>query len=995
MRFVNISTAEQIDMAIRVNTTEKETRKLGIDIIGDVPWGSRICLFYQNVEELIDVLVSYFKTGLKNNETCLWIASDPLNKEAVMKILRKSVYNLDKYLENGQMEISSHAEWFYKNGSLDLTRMLESWLRKHKIVIARGFDGLRCTYDTNWLEKKDWPRLIELGRASKETDYKNITICSISLEKCGAPEIIDAVSNHHFSLIKRGGKWDSIEKYERSKMELTLDKRVKELRCLYDIANITGTPDNTIREKFSEIVNILPRAFQHPDITFAQITLNDEYFKTGNHRRTDQKIAADIIVLGSKVGTVEVGYTRVPPVTDNGLFSKEERLLLDAVAERLGAIAEHGQAEENIIIERNLGMLLSATNSMQKAFKFCLEAAITVSEMDCGAIYAVDKKTGEINLAHHQGLSPTFVRDTSHYEVDSPYAHLAMAGKPIYVKYAEIDIPLKESSTPEGLKAIAIVPIKHEGEVIACINVYSHTHETIPPLGRDCIETIASQIGSTIARISMEDALRQSEEKFSKAFRTIPDMITITTLKEGRIIEINDSVYRFMGYKREEVIGKSTLDLNIWVDTKERQKIIQLLQEKRRANNEEATFRTKSGELRNVMISAELIDFADEPCFIVVTTDMTEKKQSEELLRSVSHSSPLGIYIVQDEKLQYVNPQFQKITGFNREELLGQELLSIVASEDIDVVKSSMVFTLREASSYPCEYRILNKTGQIKWVMQTVAPIHYEGREAILGNLMDITERKYLERKVIEYEELSKMKSDLLATVSHELRTPLATIKGYSTMILDYFAKLTSDETKEYLKSIDNSTDRLSKLVDNLLETSRLEAGLLHLEKTSVSLPQLIERIAEEASIRDNHRHIFRTKSKKLPRANIDAKRIRQVLDNLIDNATKYAPADTEIEISAEQSGYELIISVTDKGPGIPAEELTNIFDRMYRIEQRVYSGADGMGLGLYICQRLVTAHGGRIWAESTVGKGSTIKFTLPITSQPRNKKAIRSPGSK
>jgi K+-sensing histidine kinase KdpD len=214
-------------------------------------------------------------------------------------------------------------------------------------------------------------------------------------------------------------------------------------------------------------------------------------------------------------------------------------------------------------------------------------------------------------------------------------------------------------------------------------------------------------------------------------------------------------------------------------------------------------------------------------------------------------------------------------------------------------------------------------------------------------------------------------------------------------MILDYFAKLTSDETKEYLKSIDNSTDRLSKLVDNLLETSRLEAGLLHLEKTTVSLPQLIERIAEEASIRDNHRHIFRTKSKKLPRANIDAKRIRQVLDNLIDNATKYAPADTEIEISAEQSGYELIISVTDKGPGIPAEELTNIFDRMYRIEQRVYSGADGMGLGLYICQRLVTAHGGRIWAESTVGKGSTIKFTLPITSQPRNKKAIRSPGSK
>jgi len=233
------------------------------------------------------------------------------------------------------------------------------------------------------------------------------------------------------------------------------------------------------------------------------------------------------------------------------------------------------------------------------------------------------------------------------------------------------------------------------------------------------------------------------------------------------------------------------------------------------------------------------------------------------------------------------------------------------------------------------------------------------------------------------------MKSDLLATVSHELRTPLATIKGYSTMILDYFAKLTTDETKEYLKSIDNSTDRLSKLVDNLLETSRLEAGLLHLEKTPTNLTQLIEGVAAEATVRDNQRHRFITRAKKLPRVNIDPKRIRQVLDNLIDNATKYSPPGTEIEIAAEQSGNELLVSVTDHGPGIPAGELKNIFDRMYRIEQRVYSGADGMGLGLYICQRLVAAHGGRIWAESTMGKGSSIKFIIPVTSASRVAKQV------
>jgi PAS domain S-box-containing protein len=982
-------------MSVRVETMEKERRKSGINIIGDILWGARICLFYRNTEELINILVPYFKAGLENNEACLWITSESLDKEAATKALRRSLSNLDKYLEKGQLEIVPYSEWFFRGSSLDLPRVVDTWFKKYNNAIARGYDGLRCTFDTNWLEKKYWQQLIEAGRLDKDTANKNITICSLSLDKCGAPEIIDAVSAHQYVLINRDGKWDSIEKHKRNMMELTLDKRVKELRCLYDIASITGTPDSTIREKYSEIVNILPRAFQHPDIAFARITLNGEIFKTGNHRKTDQKIAADIIVLGSKVGTVEVGYTKSPPVTDNGLFSKEERLLLDAIAERLGAIAEHSQAEENIIIERNLGMLLSATDSMQKAFKYCLEAAITVSEMDCGGIYSVDKKTGKLDLVHHQGLSPEFIKCSSHYDADSPNTRIVMAGKPTYAKYQEMGLPSSDSLRKEGLLALGVVPIKYEGEVIACINVASHTRDSIPPLGRDCLETIASQIGSTIARISMEDALQQSEEKFSKAFRTIPDGITIATLKDGRFIEVNDAARHLSGYSREEILGKTMLELNLWTNEEDRHKLYQTLQEKGKIRNEGIVLRTKSGELRNMLVSAEVIDVLGEQCFITITTDITEQKQSQELLQSVSHSSPLGIYIAQDEKLQYVNPQFQKMTGFNKAELLGQELLSLVASEDIDVVKSSMVFTLREASSYPCEYRILNKTGQIKWVMQTVAPIHYEGREAILGNLMDITERKYLERKVIEYEELSKMKSDLLATVSHELRTPLATIKGYSTMILDYFSKLTSDETREYLKSIDNSTDRLSKLVDNLLETSRLEAGLLHLEKAPVSLMQLIQGVAAEASIRDNKRHVFTAKGRKLPRVNIDAKRIRQVLDNLIDNATKYAPAGTEIEIAVKLADNELIINVTDHGPGIPAEELSNIFDRMYRIEQRVYSGADGMGLGLYICQRLVSAHGGRIWAESTVGQGSTIKFTLPITSQPRGKKAGGNPGTK
>jgi PAS domain S-box-containing protein len=358
---------------------------------------------------------------------------------------------------------------------------------------------------------------------------------------------------------------------------------------------------------------------------------------------------------------------------------------------------------------------------------------------------------------------------------------------------------------------------------------------------------------------------------------------------------------------------------------------------------------------------------------------------ASELLWNISVSLPLGIYILQGEILQYTNPWLQKFTGYSQRELSGKRLISLVSPEDTDVVRSSIIASLK-GNTYPCEYRIINREGQVKWVMQTVSTIHHEGRPAVLGNLMDITERKYLERKMIEYEELSKMKSDLLATVSHELRTPLATIKAYSTLILDYYARLGADETKDYLKSIDISTDRLTKLVDNLLDTSRIDAGLLKLEKTPTDIVPLINAAIKEAGIRAEQ-YRFLLKSEKEPLiAEIDSRRIRQVIDNLVDNAIKYSPEGTEIQITAGKADGNVVISITDQGPGIPADELKNIFERMYRIEQRLYSGAEGIGLGLHICQKLVQAHGGEIWAESVPGRGSTFIFTLPINGSGKKK---------
>ncbi len=266
--------------------------------------------------------------------------------------------------------------------------------------------------------------------------------------------------------------------------------------------------------------------------------------------------------------------------------------------------------------------------------------------------------------------------------------------------------------------------------------------------------------------------------------------------------------------------------------------------------------------------------------------------------------------------------------------------------------------------------------GQRQVVAYEIKPLNMDH---ILGLITQVVERKQAEKRMVEYKELDKLKSNLLSTVSHELRTPLAIIKGYSTMLVDYDNRLMPDEKNEYLQSIGKATDRLTELVDHLLDLSQLEAGLLRLTKQQTSISKLMNEVVAEAKLRAPRHEIVLKLTNRLPMLNVDARRVRQVLDNIIDNACKYSSEGTQVVVSAQQVGSELQVSIADQGIGIPAEDLKRVFDRMYRFEQRLTPGVKGAGLGLAICKGLVEAHSGRIWMESEKGKGSTCFFTLPL----------------
>ena len=195
---------------------------------------------------------------------------------------------------------------------------------------------------------------------------------------------------------------------------------------------------------------------------------------------------------------------------------------------------------------------------------------------------------------------------------------------------------------------------------------------------------------------------------------------------------------------------------------------------------------------------------------------------------------------------------------------------------------------------------------------------------------------------------------------------------------------------RKFLKTIDLSTDRLLELIDQLLDMSRLDAGILTIDNKSTNISKLIQDVVNEARVRSSDHRLLLDLPRNLPRLSIDARRIRQVLENLISNAVKYSKANTEIKVTAQCDFHELVISVADTGRGIPQPELPRVFERFFRSRRSRDEGIKGVGLGLSICKRLVEAHGCRILIESEEEKGSVCFFTLPINIIPGDNNAVK-----
>jgi PAS domain S-box-containing protein len=229
-----------------------EMRKTGVDVVGDMPWGTHFCLFYETREDLLETLVSYCKAGLENQEFCLWVVAEPLTEEDARHALERAVPDLDRYLAEQSIEIVAARDWYLQDGAFDLNRVISGWNEKLARASARGYAGVRVTGDTTWLEKKDWKDFCEYEESLNHAiaDQRLAVLCTYPLAACSASEILDVVRTHQFAVTKRRGGWDIIETagHKQAKAEIKRLNEELEQRVLERTSQLTEVNGELTKE---------------------------------------------------------------------------------------------------------------------------------------------------------------------------------------------------------------------------------------------------------------------------------------------------------------------------------------------------------------------------------------------------------------------------------------------------------------------------------------------------------------------------------------------------------------------------------------------------------------------------------------------------------------------------------------------------------------------------------------------------------------------------
>jgi two-component system phosphate regulon sensor histidine kinase PhoR len=355
---------------------------------------------------------------------------------------------------------------------------------------------------------------------------------------------------------------------------------------------------------------------------------------------------------------------------------------------------------------------------------------------------------------------------------------------------------------------------------------------------------------------------------------------------------------------------------------------------------------------------------------------------TESASRQVVDNSVDGVCIVEDGRVVYANRRFEELTGYTASQVSHLGFDRLVAQKDRATVTEVLSDARKILAPVHHEIRVINRSGHELDCELRIVPTESNGRTTLLCFLRDVSELRQAER----------VRTDFIAMVSHDLRTPLAAIKEAMSLLSETAANRLEDRQRRYLTIAREEIDRLNRMVDNLVEVSRMDSGKVVLRFDAVDLPELLSTAIESLSLLISKRNLIveRNIPSRLPPVMGDRDRLLRVFNNVLDNAIKYTPRGGTIRVDIglvdpgatvltergilSNTGY-LRVTVSDDGPGIPAEFLDRIFGKFERVDPH----GPGIGLGLAIVRSIIEMHYGKVWAESNLGEGAKFSFILPI----------------
>jgi len=901
-----------------------EMRKTGIEVVGDMPWGTHFCLFYETRTDLLETVVSYCKAGLENGEFCLWVVAEPLAVEDARHALHRAVPDFDRYFADHSIEIVTARDWYLQDGEFDLNRVIRGWNEKLASASARGYAGVRVTGDTAWLEKKDWKDFCEYEESLNQAvaNHRLAVLCTYPLAACRAGEILDVVRTHQFAVTKRRGSWDVIEtaghkqaKAEIKRLNEELEQRVLERTSQLTVVNRELTKEVLQRQRAEEAL-LRSEAYlaeaqrvSHTgsfgwSVSSGHIVWSDETFRIFEYDLANKPTVQVILQRTHPKDRAFVQETLDQAARDRKAFDFEHRLLMPDGSLKSVRVVGHPSTNYDSGNFEFVGAVTDITESKR------VEESLRRSE---GYLAEAQRLT-------HTGSWVWRVpgRDALHLSEEwyRIYGFDPEAGVPSWeerlqrihpedqgIWQATIDRAIDERSDYE-VEFRILLP----GGTVRHIHTVGHP---VVSASGELVEFVGSSIDVTERKRA--EALRDGESR-------ILEMIA----RDARLEEILESLVRVV---EAQFAGLLCSVLLLDEDGQHvRHGAAPSLPKPYAEAIDGLCIGPKAGSCGTAM-------YRREP---VVVTDILEDPLWE------AYRGVAGTYGL---RACWSTP---------------------ILTPSGKALGSFAMYYCEPRSPSPAETRALEMATHL-------AGIAIERRLAR-------KERERLRQAQADLAHINRVTTmgELTASLAHEIKQPITAARTDANTCLRWLGRDQPDleEAREAAERVVKDVTRAADIINSISLLFKKDALQREFLDVNELIREMIVLLRSEAT---RYSLSIRTElAEDLPEVMADRVQLQQVFMNLMLNgidAMKETTGGGELTIKSEPDDGQLLISVSDTGVGLPPEQTEQIFRAFFTTKD------NGTGMGLPITRSIIESHGGRLWVTDTSRRGATFQFTLPATA--------------